>query len=370
MSAAAVNLRRQWIPIVGGSCDVRMGPQALDQASTLFKAAVGNPSRSIVVLRESENAIVVELLRRQLVNAGFQVFWHTLDEGNVRTMEEATRLAASCAEYGITADDLCCAFGDAEVQSLASSVCGSWCDATTLVGIPTDPIAFLEGALVPRALDVGGKSEMMSVRACARHVLLDCDIVLDDYSSESSRHARALMVSAAMGGSERIFSELWDRAPAIAEGDEGATQTQLLATAKSRGQALSSTAVAVRQSLGYGRTFAHALLRLVDEPFERGSLLGEGMRFCSRLAVGLQKLSVDDMLAQDELLDTLGVGHITCDVEPGALVAALKDELFMRSNRFMMPIPLSIGRVRLSTIPDDLLWEHAAAWCAAHATNR
>lgn len=370
MSAAVANLKRQWIPIVGGSCDVRMGPRALDQASVLFKAAVGTPCRSIVVLRDNEDENIVELLRRQLVDAGFQVFWHRLGEGNVCSMEEAVRLAASCGECGITADDLCCAFGDAEVQSLASFVCGSWCDATTLVGIPTDQIAFLEGALVPRALDVGGKSEMMSARACVRHVLLDYDIVLDDLSSESSRYARALMVSAAMGGSEKLFSELWDRAPAIALGDESATQTQLLAAAKSRGQALSSTAVAVRQSVKYGRAFAHALQRLIDEPLERGALVGEGMRFCSRLAVGLQKLSVDDMLAQDELLDTLDVGSITCDVEPDALVVAMKDELFMRSNRSMMLVPLSIGRVRLSAIPDDMLLEHTTAWCDAHATNR
>lgn len=370
MSAAVTNLKRQWIPIVGGSCDVRMGSQALDQASALFKAAVGNPRRCIVVLRVSEDANVVELLRRQLVDAGFEVFWHRLGAGNMSNMEEATRLAASCGEYGITADDLCCAFGDAEVQSLSSFVCSGWCDATTLVGIPTDQIAFLEGALVPRALDVGGKSEMMSARSCARHVLLDYDIVLDDLSCESSRYARAIMVSAAMGGSERVFSELWDRAPAIAEEDESVTQTQLLATAKSRGQALSSTAAAIRQSVGYGRAFAHALMRLVDGPLDRSTLLGEGMRFCSRLSVGLQKLSVDDMLAQDELLDTLGVGSIMCDVEPGALVDALKEELFMRSNRFMMLVPLSIGRVRLSSIPDDMLLEHAAAWCGAHATTK
>jgi hypothetical protein len=47
-------------------------------------------------------------------------------------------------------------------------------------------------------------------------------------------------------------------------------------------------------------------------------------------------------------------------------VAAIREELSMRTNRMMLLVPFAIGRVRLATIPDDLLYEHVSAWCDAH----
>ena len=33
----------------------------------------------------------------------------------------------------------------------------------------------------------------------------------------------------------------------------------------------------------------------------------------------------------------------------------------------LVDMPKALGRVRLSAVEDDLLSEHAGAWCAAHA---
>jgi hypothetical protein len=74
------------------------------------------------------------------------------------------------------------------------------------------------------------------------------------------------------------------------------------------------------------------------------------------------------MLAQDELLQTLGLKTVSCSIEPQAFLDALKEERFLRTNRFMLLVPLAIGRVRMTSVDDDLLVEHASAWCAAHAS--
>ena len=367
MSARVVNLRRQWIPVMGGSCDVRMGVNALDQSSKIFKESVGLPRVCVVILRSSCDSDLVELLRRQLVDAGFAVCIHTLAEEAARTIDQAHALFEMFAHEGMNADDLCCAFGDADLLSLVSYVCDRWGGGVSFVAIPEGETAFFEGALVPRALDACGRHEMVAVSSCARRVILDYDLFLTSYEREDNVYARALMVACAMAGSERDFSTLWDRAEAIARGDEGPMIDQLLETAKGRGQIVSSTAAAVRQSIGYGRTFARALESLYPGQFPASSLLAEGMRFAARLSVGLEKLSVDDMLAQDELLETLGLGTISCDkVDSSRLVEAIHTELSMRTNRTMLLVPYAIGRVRLSTIPEDLLQEHVAAWCGAH----
>ena len=79
----------------------------------------------------------------------------------------------------------------------------------------------------------------------------------------------------------------------------------------------------------------------------------------------LDKLSIDDMLAQDELLEALGIGFAECSFGAQELCDALKQEDFSRRNRFMLLVPFSIGQVRFVTIGDDMLAEHARAWCDA-----
>lgn len=367
--SVADQLTRQWMPMAGGSCDVRMGHAALKQASPVFRSCVGRPRACLAIVRTQLDETVRETLRRQLVDAGFAVTWLSLESSAANTIETARSMTEALANAGITSDDLCCVLGDANLISVASHVCGSWCGGMSLVAVPEDELALLEGAIVPRALDVGMRRGVVAVRPFAQHVLLDFDLVLSNESTETSRYLRSLMVATAMAGSEREFSELWDRADKIAQGDEEALQTQLLAVARARGQLKSSTAAAVRQSADYGRSFENAVSSLSRGAIPRSVLLAEGMRFSARIAVALEKFSIDDMLAQDELLETLGIGFASCSFGARELCEALKQEEFERKNRFMLLVPFSIGQVRYVTVDDDMLEEHARAWCAARGAN-
>lgn len=365
MSGERCILSRQWVPIPGGSCDVRMGTNAIASASKVLRDSVSKPHTCVIVVRESMDADVVDELERQAVDAGFACRVFVVEEP-VGAVESIPRLAQCFAKARVTADDLCCAVGDVELMSLVSCMCGAWCSSMSVVGVPIDEPAFFEGVLVPQALDVGDTRGLFAVRASIRHALVDLGLMLRDSHDESSRYARALMVGAAMASSEKEFSELWDRAPEIMQDDEDVRGTQLVATAKARGKLAASTAVVVRCGLEYGRTFACAVASLAPS-LGPSALLGEGMRFCARLSVALGKLSVDDMLAQDELLDQLGVGMVTCDVNPTELLAALKREKGLRSHRTLWEMPLALGRVRLQTVESAMLEEHVRAWCAAHA---
>ena len=364
---AQVALMRKWVPIAGGSCDVRMGSDAIGRSSKVFSSAVGRVRACIVVLEEGTDDSITEKMRRELVSVGFKVSWHHVPARGCATLEAVAELVDVLARERITSDDLCCVLGGADIISMASFVCGSWCGGMAMVAIPTDEIGFLEGALSPRPISAGGRERMLSVRPCVRHVVFDYDEALSPMGSEASLYLRTLMVASAMSGSEREFSALWDRADALMADDMDALVTQVMATAKARGQAASSAAVAVRQSIDYGQSFAHALEAVTDGLVSHGIAVAEGLRFSARLAVLLEKLTVDDMLAQDELLDALGVGEAACDVAPADLVLALKRERFDRTNRFMLPVPLAIGRVRLTTVDDSVLAELAEAWCSAHA---
>lgn len=367
MSGARRMLSRQWVSIPGGSCDIRMGYGALEQGSDLLKASVGRPRLCVAVVPRDMGEPMRTTLARQLAASGFEVRWHEVDERRAATLDESMRLANFLASEALTRDDLCCALGETGVLSLASYVCDCWCDGMSLVAIPMSAPALLEGALNPCGLEVAGFAGMVSVRPTARHVLLDYDLVCRPLDDEANRLTRVLMVAAAMCGSERDFSTLWDGMDELMTGDDEQFVSHVLESAKTRGRILSSTAAAIRQSIAYGEDFARAVDLLVAGDVPRSVLLAEGMRFCARLAVGMGKLSIDDMLAQDELLEAAGIGVASCNVDAHRLCDALKCEHLLRSNRFMMLVPFALGRVRLATVDDELLLEHARAWCAAHA---
>lgn len=365
MSDQTTGVERQWVSIPGGSCDVRIGSGALEHAGKLFRDTVGTPRACLLVLEEGTGEGLAERVRRQLVGEGFEVTRCFLPPE--ASLAKASALVDELAQTGITSDDLVCAVGGSNLLSLVAYVCGSWCGGTPVCVVPLDPSALLEGTLIPRSLDAAGEEGMVGVRPWCKRAICDLDVMDLDAGSEASRLTRVLMVATAMCESERDFSALWDAADAIMAGDLDAWVKAYLSAARGRGHLISSTSLAIRQSSGYGRTFAAALEALFPGQIPLSTRLSEALRFAARIAAGTKKLSVDDMLAQDDLLSMLGVDDVaSVSPEPEALVETLKAERFRRSNRFLLTIPAAIGRVRLSSVEDDVLSEHAAAWCAAH----
>ena len=357
---------RQWVSASGGACDARLGHGViLGEAGSLFRAAVGRPRRAALVTATTDEELV-ELTRRELSSEGFEVAGITLSEtGEMRCLSEATQLVDSLAQAGITADDLVVAVGDCDLLSLLSAVCGSWCAGTPLAGVATDLVCAIEAVPTPRGLDAAGHAQMLEVRPWCHYLLVDFDHIELALRDERVREALALMVVTAMADSEQSFSRLWDRSLDIVEGDVLALEEQVVDTLKTRGRLVSSTALAVRQSLHYASELPRAISQLFDAA--GSTLLAEGMRFSARIAAGEGTLPVDDVFTQDELLDRLGLAQVEADLDADRLLAVFKEECFVRSRRLQMALPQRLGCVRLSNVTDTLLGEHLKAFCASRA---
>lgn len=368
MSTDQKQIVRQWVSLPGGSCDVRVGPGAIDAMGVVVKAAVGKPHACALVRGSGATDGVVELVRRQLTDAGFAVSLVSLDDlGNPRTLEGASRLAAELLSAHITSDDLVCAVGNADLLSLAAYVSSSWCAGTPLVHVPTDMASAIIASTTPLGLDVGDSAQMLATKTGAKHEI--CDPGFWDLAADTpdSLMARALMAVSAICDAEKPVERLWDRADLIVDADVDTLSEQLADTVKSRGHVASSSSVAIKQSMAFGQTFMEATSALLGPEVPKGLLLAEGLRFQSRLAAAQELLSIDDVLTIDELLDLLALEPITCSIEPTALVAQLKAERFRRSGRFLLQLPRGMGRVRAATVTDEMLLEHATAWCESRA---
>lgn len=357
---------RQWVTLYKSSLDLRVGEGLLEKVGRDLKSLAGKPRAAVLACAPSCPADVSLGLSRRLVESGFDVREAALPEGEAGLqLDGAAALLRALAGLGVTGDDVMCAVGDAAALSVASLAAGSWCGGIALAMVPADLDAAVECGVTPRALDVGEARAVVSRPSAARILYADLDALGDVAApTEANLLARALMVQSAVVDGEKPFSHLWDRAEDVAEGVPGELCPQITETVKSRGRTVSSTSVATRQSVAYGVCVARALRSLL--PAEPASTcLAEALRLTARIGVACSGFSADDMLAQDELLEMLGLPLLGEAPEPEALAAAIRQECFRTGNKFMVLVPQALGRVRLWAADDAVLLEHARAWCAS-----
>lgn len=354
---------RQWVLMRGASMDLRAGAGILSEFPSVLRSAAGRPHLCALVTEEGVSEDVLITLRDNLRAQGFEVRCATAPAGC--GLGSVERFCELLAEARVTADDLVLSAGGYETLSVASFACSRWCGGVQLAEVPTDLASAVVAAATPRAIDAAGAARMLAQDGTARYTCVDLDLVAADPASEPALLAHALMVQSTMCESDRAFGRLWDAADDLAAGDPDTLVAQLQDAVKSRGKVASATSAALRQSLEFGTTFASALRALAPGEVSASAALADGMRFAARLSVAQETLSIDDMLAVDEVLERLGVPTTTARIDPGELAARIREERFRRSSRFMLAVPRALGRVRLAVMTDELLAEHTAAWCAS-----
>ncbi len=368
-------VRRQSLATRMGVCDMRVGVGATAQLGEALRGVVGKPRRVLVAHSADVPADVVEEVRRSLIDTGFEFHQLELAGGRAsRNLDEATRVFEALASHSITADDAIVAVGDAGLISTLVFVASTWCAGTVLAAVPTTLDGMVDVTVTPRALDVSAASEMLLAKGVVRLAVCDPANLPDAPDDPGTLMGRAVLVAGAVTAGETTFSELAVRADGIVAQDADTLVDEVLDITKSRCRVASSTALAVRQGLLLGMGFARAIGRCLDAAGSQdtpgeGRLLAEGLRIAARLAVAHQEKDAEALLdlvfAQDALLERFGLAEVPCDLDADDVLAALRAEELSRSNRFMLALPLDFGRVRLTNVPDDLLYQHLKAWCKA-----
>lgn len=355
---------RQWVTLRDAALDVRVGMGISDRTAADLKSAVGRPHGCALLHEAGAPAELVERLRRELLDQGFGVRVDEFPQGAC-DLATAASVAELLGKHHITGDDLVVAVGGSVVLSLASWACARWCGGVSLAQVPTDLVAAITAGTTPRALDLPGFSRVLTQDGTARFGILDVSFYALDAKSEECRLAYAHMVATAMADSDKAFERLWDRVDDLMAADPHTTVAQLADTVKGRGKVISSTALATRQSIAYGTELAYAIEAVAPGVVPASVRLADGMRFSARLAAAQDQFEIDDVLAQDELFERLGLGTTSIELDPEALCAVLTSDAFMRANRLMVALPRALGRVRPSMVSEELLLEHLTAWCGA-----
>lgn len=356
-----MTIRRQLVNFGSTCTDFRIGSGLLDELPRILKNVVGSPKRAHAVISPGTEPHVREAVRRALADAGFTI---SITEAEDPSVECALDIMRDLARAGITSDDLVLGIGSTSACSLSIWCSRSWCSGTACVLIPTelDGMASLATGMVPLSCaDAPGR---VSVQPHVDIVACDLDLV-SGLPVDRAGLGYTVIVRSALSESRRVWDKLAESIDRMLEGDLIALIDLLCMCQTSRSGSIKSSSPSARSALNFGLTTASALKKLLGASAPWYLCVAEGMRFEARVAHDAFGLDPEVIFDQDDAFEALGVGELAFDFKPEDLVEALRAERFRASNRFMLPLPKFPGTVRLTTVDDDVLERHAAAFVAA-----
>lgn len=378
-----VAVHRQSLVLRNGSCDMRVGQDVIDLLGSTLRQVAGKPRRTLVVYGPEVSPELIENCRRSLVDTGYDVRMSEAPSGRVaRSTVFVAEFMETMAEEGITADDPVLVIGDGDLISGVLYVTSTWYGGCVLAAVPTTLDAMVEVLPTPRYIDTPSAPNALYAKGSVRLALCDVDLLPvtaeGEAPADSTLMGRAVMVASAMVSGKTAFSDLAIATDTFLANEPQAMTDVIMSMSKVRSRTAASSALAMRQSVVYGFGIARALgaciaeqeadpeRYLVDKEPCSGRLLAEGMRIAARLGAAYKPDKpelVDLVFTQDGLLEKFGLDEIACVVEPELLLAKLREVEFARQNRFMPAIPLDYGRIRMTSLDEDLVAEHVAAWC-------
>lgn len=369
---STVTIKRQIINFNQRSIDVRIGSEIMDELSRLAAAPVGKPKRALMVADGAALEARGEDVRRSLVSAGFtvEVLEPAIEGGEDGgiPLEATTALLEAFARCGLTADDLVFALGSFGLCSLAAFCAHVWRGGVACTVMPFELEGMVRIATEMEPLGVAGAPGSVALPPNPAMVL--CDFALVPSMTPEQLHLGcALMACAALAEGKKTWTDLREHAASVAVGEEAALRDALAATQVARRNVLKSPNPSARRALEFGDTAARALAACVAGDVPRSVLRAEGMRFEARLAVDAAGLKPEVAFDLDDLLFDLGIEDAGFTLDADAFVAAIRAVVAERSNRFLLPLPKAVGQIRLTSVADELLERHAAAYAASLAPD-
>lgn len=349
--------------------DVRIGAGVLDALGARMHGvpSLEQAERVLVVTDENVAPLYRDRARESLASAGFRVSDIVVPAGeDTKSVEVASEIWEAMAQLALGRDCAVVALGGGVVGDLAGFVASTYMRGVTLVQAPTTLLSMVDSS-------VGGKTgvnltagkNLVGTFKQPAYVCADTGALYTLPEREWACGCAEVAKSAVID-SDEFFFWLADSAEALARRDEG-----VVAEAIARSVVFKANVVAedeteskgVRECLNYGHTLGHAIEALAGfGTFSHGEAVAEGMRFAMRLGAACVGTPTDVVLAQDELLDNLGLPALSWSAEPESVLDAMKGDKKVRGGRLRFVLPREVGLWEVVEIDDETVLEHLGAW--------
>jgi len=341
------------------SYDIVIGEGLLRRAGELTRDALATagerPSRLAIISNARVFGLYGQTLYRSLRRAGFAVSVHLIGDGErYKTLRTVGRLYEELAKQRLDRTSAIVALGGGVVGDVAGFVAATFLRGIAYVHVPTTLLAAIDSS-------IGGKTgvnlpqgkNLVGAFHQPRLVLVDVTTV----RTLPAREVAAGLCEAIKYGVIRdatLFEHIAARVDALKDGDAAALVPMIRRCCEIKADIVrrDEREAGLRRILNFGHTFGHALEAVThSRRLTHGEAAGYGMIMAARLAVRLGMLPPEEAERLHRAVATCGRFPSIADLDPDAILAAMRHDKKARAGRLTFILPTRIGQV---TVREDV----------------
>ena len=358
-----MSIRRVLINLDRHNVDFRLGLDALDELPHMLPVIVGKPKRALLLTTQDQPAQRIECVQHALAHCNFEYEIVILPSDiDLKKYSSLSFVYNKFAESHLTRDDCVIGLGDYSLTSVVSCAAASWLGSIACVLLPTTLQAAILCPTFAQDFELDS-SDIQLVHINPHVNMVVCDLtIIKQQTQEENMLGWLLILIGAMTDGRAAWNRFTNSLVSALRGENIALRDLISVGVHAYRDIVMARNPSARAASDYGFTTARALQKLMDFNVPWYHLLAEGIRFESRLATDVQKFDVDAVFEQEDCLDLIGIPELGFSLNTDVFIQALKNVCFARQNRFLMPLPKTLGTVRLSMASDELLYKHAQAY--------
>ena len=337
--------------------------------ATVFAAAA---SRVLVITDDNVAPLYLAAAKSSLVRAGYRVSDIVVPAGEgSKSLEVAGEIWEAMAGLALGRDCVVAALGGGVVGDLAGFVASTYMRGVTVVQVPTTLLSMVDSSVGGKtAVNLEAGKNLVGTFKQPAYVCADT-CTLQTLPDREWACGCAEIAKSAVIDSDDFFFWLTDSARALAERDQDVTAEAIARSVVFKANVVAADKTeskGVRECLNYGHTLGHAVEALAGfGTFSHGAAVAEGMRFAARLGEALVGTPHELTVAQDDLLDELGLPSLAWSAEPAAMLDAMKRDKKARGGQVRFVLPRDVGSWELVNVEDAAILKHLEAWASAKA---
>ena len=339
--------------------EIVIGSGTLAEAGAFVKSCC--PASHVVVITDANVASPhAAAVVNSLVASGTRVDQVVIEPGEAtKSVMQSDQLWRILLEFGTDRKSVVAAVGGGVVGDLAGFIAATYARGIAFVQFPTTLLAQVDSSVGGKVgVNLPGAKNMVGAFWQPHGVLIDIDALLT-LPEREYRSGLAEVVKYGVILDASFFEFLEGQVEAI-----NARRTDVLAQIVARCCQLKADVVqadereetGVRAVLNYGHTYCHALEAVTDYgAFLHGEAVAIGMICASRLAESMGRIDHEVLRRQQHLLAALGLPVAVPNLDPTALLDAMRRDKKTLAGRLRFVLPTRIGHVELvDDVPSDL----------------
>lgn len=345
------------------SYDVAVVTSPQDSLTGFIRQAVPRSSRAFLVTDENVDTHA-QVIEQQLVDAGWKTTTIIVQAGEAtKSLSWASELYDELAAWGADRQTLVVAVGGGVIGDLAGFVAATYNRGLPLLMIPTTLLAMVDSS-------VGGKvginhaegKNLIGAFHQPRGVWIDPNY-LDSLPEREYRSGLAEIVKYGVILDPVFFAYLEQNAQAILARDPEVVAHIIARSCQLKADVVQQDEreeTGLRVILNYGHTFAHAFETVSGYGhWLHGEAVAVGMLYASRLAIKLDRIGIDTMQRQEQLLHTFGLPLNTeQDWVAEEMLAVMRVDKKSQNGQLRLVLPKRLGEVELvADVPEELVLE-------------